>query len=380
MLAAGTIITLERGHYQLREAIGGSAYGVVWRAAGPRGMRDVALKLINRGQMVRADPQLRECWVASARSEIAFLGSLAAWDGRHIVRLLDSGMHEGLPVMALELMHTDLARHIAGATGVVPLTRMLAWMNQVNQALAKVHQYGWRYLDLKPSNLLLDQSQQTIKLADFGTNRALGDLDPHSYTGTASWQAPEQFFPLGKRQQEAAASDAAYATGARSDYFALGTLFYYLCTGIKLRFCSDCGEAYRAHRTAAAATLLERSGGHIPLTLHADESLLFSGRIRDRWLAEGGPAASQAVGAAAGESALRLLRMLLAPQPQRRPRHALDISRMLADVASPAAIPPIPAMPPADHGGPDSAASRRAAVPRQAGPGFSACRQGSWPT
>jgi serine/threonine-protein kinase len=210
-------------------------------------------------------------------------------------------------------------------------------MSQINQALAKVHQYGWRYLDLKPSNLLLDQSLQTIKLADFGTNRPLRDLNPHSYSGTASWQAPEQFFPV----QQASAqetSDAAYATGARSDYFSLGALFYYLSTGgATLRFCSDCGEAYRSYRSAGAAWLRERHGGDIPATLHENEELLFIGRIREQWQAAHGPAASPAVAAKAADNALRLLRQLLAPQPQRRPGSALDISRMLAEVANPPA-------------------------------------------
>jgi serine/threonine-protein kinase len=342
MLAAGTIITLERGHYLLREAVGRSAYGVVWRASGPRGMRDVALKLINREQMARADASLRSCWIASARSEIAFLRSLAAWDGRHIVRLLDSGMHEGLPVMALEFMHTDLSKYVSGADSStpLPLATVLTWMSQVNQALAKVHQYGWRYLDLKPSNLLLDQSLQTIKLADFGTNRPLRDLNPHSYSGTASWQAPEQFFPVQQACTETERSDAAYATGARSDYFALGALFYYLGTGgATLRFCSDCGEAYRSHRSAGAAWLRERHGGGIPPTLRENESLLFTGRISEQWLAAHGPATSPAAAAKAADNALRLLRQLLAPQPQRRPGSALDISRMLAEVANPLATP-----------------------------------------
>jgi serine/threonine-protein kinase len=319
MTASDSIITLELGHYRLRERIGGSAYGVVWRAEGPRGTRDVALKLINEAQMARALPAQRERWIASAENEITFLQLLEPWDERHIVRLLDSGWHNGLPVLALELLDCDLARHMKTLRGrgeALAPERLLAWMSQLNQALAKVHQYGWRYLDLKPANVLVDTLLGNVKLADFGTNRRLDAHGEHSYAGTANWQAPEQFFP---------APGGGYATGRQSDYFALGALFYYLATGgTQLRYCGECGLAYRNHLSGGADVLLRQQGG-LPATLHADEEMLFA-----RAFGSAGPAA---------DAALQLLRQLLAPEPGARPRHAIDISRQLAAIASPAALP-----------------------------------------
>ena len=298
-------ITLELGHYQLHEQIAGSAYGVIWRASGPHGTGDVALKLVNQAQMSRALPALRERWIASAASEIAFLQSLEPWDERHIVRLLDSGWHEGLPVLALELLDGDLARHMASAPP--PPLHAFRWTAQLNQALAKVHQYGWRYLDLKPANVLVDLRLATVKLADFGTNRRLESLHAHTYSGTANWQAPEQFFP---------APGGGYATGVQSDYFALGALCYYLVTGGEsLSYCAACGQAYR-ERLADGATALLASHGGIPPTLQPEEEARF---VRDL------PAAARA-------AALSLLRGLLAPSPADRPRHALQISRQLAAI------------------------------------------------
>ena len=312
MLAAGAIITLEHGHYRLRERIAGSAYGIIWRASGPHGRRDVALKLINQPQMALAMPRQRARWVASAANEISFLQSLRPWDERHIVRLLDSGSHEGLPVLALELMAGDLGQHVAALQSegrALPFATLVDWIGQLNQALAKVHQYGWRYLDLKPANVLLDAQRRSVKLADFGTNRPAADPHPHTYAGTANWQAPEQFFPAA----------GAYATDARSDYFALGALFYFLASGgLPLRFCSACGQAYRDHHTAGAELLRRRAGGAIPATLQDAEAALFTRRI------------ALAAGDDRARDALALLRALLAPDPAARPASALQISRMLA--------------------------------------------------
>lgn len=304
MYEAGTVISLAGGQYRLGEPLAGSAYGVVWRADSLHANGSVAVKLVNLDYMQRAPANLRARWLASASTEIAFLRGLAPWDGRHIVRLIDSGEHLGLPAMALELLDGDLAAYIHAETAAgraIAPARALGWIGQVNQALAKVHANGWRYLDLKPGNLLLDRATDSLKLADFGTNRRLDDLRAHSYAGTANWQAPEQFFP-----------DAdGYATEARTDFFALGALLFYLVCGRLLRYSSACGQAWQAHGREAASTLLAERQAR-PAVLQADEAALFARHL--------GPAAAPA---------LALLQRLLAERPADRPQHALDISRQL---------------------------------------------------
>jgi serine/threonine protein kinase len=249
----------------------------------------------------------------SAHQEIAFLRSLAPWDERHIVRLLDSGHHEGLPVMAQELLGSDLARHIAqerDALRPISFEQILGWMAQLNQALATVHQYGWIYLDLKPANVLTT-AMGTVKLVDFGTSRAASASETTSYAGTPSWQAPEQFFPD---------QDGVYCVSPQSDYFALGAMFYFMVSGgLQLRSCSACGQAYRHDPTTAAATLLARHGGHKPPSLQEDEAALFVRRIGQDHDAQ---------------AALGLLRALTACDPCERPLHALQISRMLANACA----------------------------------------------
>lgn len=306
MYQAGAIISLTNGQYRLRAALAGSAYGVVWRADALQANGSVAIKLVNLEQMERAPHALRERWLASAANEITFLRALAPWDGRHIVRLLDSGGHLGMPAMALELLDGDLSAHLAAeqnAGRAVSPRQALDWTGQVNGALEKVHAGGWRYLDLKPGNLLFDRTANVLKLADFGTNRRLDDLRAHTYAGTANWQAPEQFFP-----------DAdGYATEARTDYFALGALLYYLVAGRLLRYSAACGQAWQTHGREAPAALLAE-GRARPAVLQQDEAALFADRL-----------------GAAGAAGLTLLRRLLAERPAERAQHALEISRMLQD-------------------------------------------------
>jgi serine/threonine-protein kinase len=313
MLEAGDIITLTAGAWRLRAPLASSSYGVLWHALPAGGGAPAVLKLVNTEQMALALPPQRARWSACLEAEIGFLRSLHPWDQRHIVRLLDSGEHQGQPAMALELLDGDLARHLDAlrTRGAAPtFQQALAWTAQANQALAKVHQYGWRHLDLKPANLLVDAGG-ALKLADFGTNRPLADRAAHSYTGTASWQAPEQFFPD---------AGGCYQTDARSDYFALGALLYHVVTGAMLRFSGACAAAWREHGVDAPAVLRASHQGGVPAILAPDEAALF---LRHA-LPHGGAAATPA-----SDAALRLLRALLAPRPQQRPRHAIEISRLI---------------------------------------------------
>lgn len=323
MLEAGMVVTLASHSYRLDAPLAGSAYGLVWRATTLPASCAVVLKFVNQAQMAQAAPAQRQRWIDGARDEMAFLRQLAPWDGRHIVRLLDTGNHDGLPVLALELLEGDVGAWVARrrASGqALDVTRAFGWIAQLNEALAKVHQYGRRHLDLKPSNLLLDAGGERIKLTDFGTSRA--GSAPHPYAGTPNWQAPEQVFA--SIELAGAGSDDIYVTCAATDYFALGALLFYLVTGgVALRFCLDAAQAWREGQIGAAARLRARHGGIAPPTLTDEEAALFLQRCE-----EGLGSRRAATGA------LVLLRALVASTPAERPAHALAIGRMLGAVAA----------------------------------------------
>jgi serine/threonine protein kinase len=306
----GDIIVLAASAWRLRGPLAASSYGTLWRADEVLTGAPAALKLVNRAQMDAAPPGLRRHWRLGASAELAFLRLLRPWDGRHIVRLLDHGVHLDCPALALELLDGDLKSHLDAqqrrtGTRAVPPLRALDWTAQVNAALARVHGYGWRHLDLKPANLLIDTASGTLKLADFGTSRPqdVGGAG-HDYAGTAGWQAPEQCTPW---------RDARYRTDARSDYFALGLLLYRLVTGVPLRYAAACADALRDRDRAGCGRAL---AGAAPVPLAPDDAALFLEHVRD-------------IDAAARRAALDLLRALLAPAPVDRPAHALAISRLI---------------------------------------------------
>ncbi len=318
MANVGEIIQLRKGHYTLLAPLGCSSYGVVWRAWGQG--RAVALKLINQAHMQQAATAQQQSWIASAEQEIEFLQQLAPWEQRHLACLLDHGQHQSLPAFALELLGTDLHAHVQQQR--VPLAQALHWLAQMNQALAKVHSHGYCYLDLKPANVLLSKDLSRIKLVDFGSNKA-HHLAQTSYRGTPNWQAPEQFFP-----SKIADDGWHYSSDYRSDYFALGAMLYFLvCGGVPLRFCSLCGQAFRQHGIWGAQKIAPMP------SLYADEEALFvacaSRQGIDFGTATGELVLPSAASKQAASSTLVLLRALLAEDPAARPQNSLEIGAAL---------------------------------------------------
>ena len=331
MAQTGEWINLRRGSYQLLAPLASSTYGEVWRAQGPSG--EVAVKLLHSARMNEAAPELRGHWYQAANKELVFLRALSPWDERHIVRLLDDGIHQEMPVLVLELMAADLGQYLKQHKEI-DFARCVHWVAQINQALAKVHQYGWRYLDLKPANLLLGDDFTTLKLADFGTNRRA--RAQHDYCGTANWQAPEQFFPASHD-----ADGPHYETDARTDYFALGALFYYVVSkGLPLRFCSLCGQSFQRDALTGASKLqqslqqsLQQNGRQsVPHMLYPDEAELFMGMIDADADADGARGNECNSPSPLARAALSLLQQLLAVTPAGRPPHALAIARQLDEL------------------------------------------------
>ncbi len=315
MVQSGDIVTLGAGHYRLQAQLAASSYGVVWRAERD-GLGPVALKLVNRAQMERCAS--RHCAPPGATARRAKSpSSRASPPGMRATSCACSTM---AATTACRRWRSNCATATWPRTWRARTRPRRAHRPGAGPGLARPGQRGAG--QGAPARLALSrpetgepagrcgQQATSLKLADFGTSRSLADAQAHSYAGTASWQAPEQFFPA------LPGTPAGYLTDARADYFSLGALFYYLVTdGATLRYCSACGDAFRAHGRAGAAQL----GGTPPTILAEDEAARFLACAGAGGEARSIPAA-----------ALTLLRALLARRAQDRPPHALAISRLIA--------------------------------------------------
>lgn len=324
----GERLRLAHGRYRLEAPIAVSSYGEVWAARSFFG-RPLAIKLVRAETMEQAPPEEHNRWVDGLKREAAFLQSLSKEETRHIVRPIDAGEWQGLPVLVMERMAGNLLDHVLALRQEgrrPPLPQIIDWLGQINEALAAIHRHGWRYLDLKPGNLLLARDGKTLKAADFGTNRLRRESSGHGFAGTVGWQAPEQFIPAGRDE-----SGYVYSTDHRSDYFALGLVFYFLVTGGEVpHYAGECQAIF--HDGGEEGTQRLRQEALVPLT--DDERATFlrclgAADTQTTWHpgAVENPISNSSRSPA--QLALALLETLLAADPAQRPGNGRAIARRL---------------------------------------------------
>ena len=139
-----------------------------------------------------------------------------------IAKLLDAFRTNDAFYLVFEYVEGRSLQSIVAAQGAIPEKQALAWALQLCNALGYLHAMNPPvvYRDMKPSNVLLDETG-ALKLVDLGIAREFkgaGDQDKDTVAfGTCGYAPPEQY---GRAQ-----------TDARSDIYALGCTMWQLVTG-----------------------------------------------------------------------------------------------------------------------------------------------------
>jgi hypothetical protein len=203
-LAAGTRV----GVYRIIDLIGRGGMGEVYRAERADGQyeQQVALKLI-RSELADQPERFQ------AERQI-----LAQLEHPGIARLLDGGVFNGLPYMAIELVNGLPLTEWCTKHGS-DLTARLRLFIAVCDAVAHAHSSLVVHRDIKPGNVLVT-AEGNIKLLDFGVAKLLS-ATPGEVTRNApmtpAYSAPEQL------------TGGAITTA--TDVYALGVLLFELLCG-----------------------------------------------------------------------------------------------------------------------------------------------------
>ncbi len=200
------------GDFELLEELGRGGMGIVYRACQLSLGREVAVKMILRGQFASGADRQRFRVEAEATARLDHPG---------IVPVYEVGEVSGRPYFNMKFIKgRTLGQRLA--EGPLPAREAARILVSVARAIHEAHRHGVLHRDLKPSNILLDDDGQP-HVTDFGLAKQLDD--PASLTrsgavlGTPAYMAPEQ------------AAGARGEVGPASDVYSLGAVLYHMLTG-----------------------------------------------------------------------------------------------------------------------------------------------------
>jgi serine/threonine protein kinase len=203
-----------QGRYCIVRQLGRGGMGAVYEAVDQRLGITVALK-----ETLSAEESMRRQFEREARL-------LAGMQHPALPRVSDHFVEGNRAFLVMQFIGgVDLARIIAQQPGPFPRDQVIAWADQLLDALIYLHSRDRQVIhrDIKPHNLKLTAGGK-IALLDFGLAKAQAN-DPSITASQAFFGYTRHYAPLEQIQDQ--------RTDPRSDIYALGATLYHLLTGVK---------------------------------------------------------------------------------------------------------------------------------------------------
>jgi len=231
------------GRYRILRLIGEGGMGGVYEAEQEHPRRTVALKIIKAG-MASSELLRRFEQESQALGRLQHPGIAQIYEAGTV----DTGFGTQ-PYFAMELIHGQSPREYAEANHLKVRDR-LNLMVKICDAVHHAHQRGLIHRELKPGNILVDETGQP-KILDFGVARVTDSdtrvtlqTDMGQLIGTLAYMSPEQALadPLD--------------IDTRSDVYSMGVILYELLSGrLPYTLSKKVHEAIQAIREEAPARL-----------------------------------------------------------------------------------------------------------------------------
>ncbi len=215
------------GRYEVERELAQGGMGLIFLARDPYMHRQVIIKVLIYNRTM--EEYNREFFQQEAEL-------IASLEHPAIVPVYDFGWHGQQPYIVMRYMSEGTLDDLIKKKGELKLTEIAHILKRVAEALDAAHAKNIIHRDVKPSNILFDNTGEAF-LSDFGIAKSQKIVDDEGewLVGTPAYMSPEQ-----------AKGDN---VDGRSDVYALGVVLYRLLTG-QLPFSSDSTTALlNAHST-----------------------------------------------------------------------------------------------------------------------------------
>lgn len=258
----GTVI---RNKWRIDRVLGTGGMATVYAATHQGNGRRVAIKILHTE--LSRDAGVRERFLREG-----YVGNKIPHRGRVEV-LDDDETEDGAPFLLMELLEGQTISELQKSAGKrLPMTRTLELAEQLLDVLEACHGQGIVHRDLKPANVFVTH-EGVVKVLDFGVAQLRDGQQDHTRAGmalgTPSFMSPEQARGLGDQLD------------GRSDIFSVGSMLYFMLSGMRLHKGRSNDEALVMAATQPAPSLA-RAAPQLPVEVIAlvDKALAWDRRNR----------------------------------------------------------------------------------------------------
>lgn len=199
------------GRYEIERMIGSGGMGIVLKGFDTDLHRVVAIKVLK--------PHLANNGAARRRFARE-AKSAAAVVHEHVIPIYDVWTEDETPFLVMQYVPGHSLQARVDQRGPLEAREVLRIARQAAAGLSAAHAQGVVHRDVKPANILMEESVDRVLISDFGLARTVDDATltrTGVVAGTPHYMSPEQ------------------ATGQpidqRSDLFSFGSVMYFMCTG-----------------------------------------------------------------------------------------------------------------------------------------------------
>jgi hypothetical protein len=214
-MADDLVVGGQLGNYLIESVIGRGGMSVVYRAKHARLGTSVALKVL--APELSTDDTFRERFLREAQMA-------AGIDHPNVVPIHDLGLHDNSLYIVMRYVPGGDLKALLATSGPMDPQRALGLLEPAAEALDAAHASGLVHRDVKPGNILIQQSggeeAEHVYLTDFGiakSSHVSGLTRAGGLIGTVEYMAPEQV--EGK------------PVSAQTDVYALAGVLYECITG-----------------------------------------------------------------------------------------------------------------------------------------------------
>ena len=199
------------GRYEIERLIGTGGMGVVLKGYDTELHRVVAIKVLL--------PHLANSGAARRRFAREAQAAAAVMH-EHVIPIHNVEAEGEIPYIVMQYVPGQSLQARVDEQGPLRVAEILRIARQAALGLAAAHEQGVVHRDVKPANMLLEESVDRLLISDFGLARTVDDATltrTGIVAGTPHYMSPEQ--------AEGEVVDH------RSDLFSLGSVIYFMCTG-----------------------------------------------------------------------------------------------------------------------------------------------------